>query len=150
MKHIFIKQTQLLLFISGMNLHTSPGLQCYNCTTKWEFDACVLHPNQTNFITCETHQNVCMVWRHKCAWMSICNDIRYIGITTTSRDIETNNSCRFQYKFQCSETWTLNLRGFFHIKLCEQNLVCKNIYNLMLMIQFRKYMYFSNLLRWNQ
>lgn len=72
-------QTQLLLLISGMNLDTSLGLKCYNCTTRWEFDACVLHPNQTNFITCETHQNVCMVWGHQFAWMLIYNDIRLVS-----------------------------------------------------------------------
>nr|XP_022312668.1 prostate stem cell antigen-like [Crassostrea virginica] len=51
--------------VMALNLDFTSGLQCYNCTTKWEFDACVVYPNQSSVVTCEEHQDICLVQRNE-------------------------------------------------------------------------------------
>ncbi|XP_048761529.1 prostate stem cell antigen-like [Ostrea edulis] len=55
----------LYILVTLMNLIPSLGLQCYNCTTTWEYDTCVLHPNLSRVATCESSHNVCLVQRNE-------------------------------------------------------------------------------------
>lgn len=50
-----------------MLMHSVPsfGLQCYNCTTTWEYGACVLEPNTTRVVSCDSNQNFCLVQRNE-------------------------------------------------------------------------------------